>query len=137
MKKYNVKSFKSPKERREFIIKVNNEPIRYVGSSSVKFLDWSRALRIHQWLKNLLLFIPYLAAHHLGSHQLGHIQSLTTLALAFISFSLCASSVYVINDLLDLESDRRHPRKKYRPFASAKLSILVGVGVIPFLIGIR
>jgi len=92
---------------------------------------WLKALRVHQWLKNLLLFVPLLAAH-----QFGNFQSLVTLTLAFISFSLCASSVYIINDLLDLESDRRHPRKKNRPFASAKLPISLGVAVAPLLIGI-
>ena len=91
---------------------------------------WLKALRVHQWLKNLLLFVPLLAAH-----QFGNFQSLATLTLAFISFSLCASSVYIINDLLDLESDRLHPRKKNRPFASAKLPISLGVAVAPLLIG--
>ena len=103
---------------------------RTFPSESVKFSDWLRALRVHQWLKNLLLFVPLLAAH-----QLTNIQSLANPALAFISFSLCASSVYVINDLLDLESDRRHPRKRYRPFASAKLSIAIGVAIAPLLVG--
>jgi len=89
-----------------------------------------RALRLHQWLKNLLLLVPLLAAH-----QFGNFQSLATLFLAFISFSLCASSVYIVNDLLDLESDRRHPRKKSRPFASARLPISLGVLVAPLLVG--
>ena len=91
---------------------------------------WLKAFRVHQWLKNLLLFVPLLAAH-----QFGNFQSLATLTLAFISFSLCASSVYIINDLLDLESDRRHPNKKNRPFASAKLPISIGVVVALILIG--
>jgi 4-hydroxybenzoate polyprenyltransferase/phosphoserine phosphatase len=93
--------------------------------------DWIRALRLHQWLKNLLLFVPLLAAH-----QFGNFQSLVTLIIAFFSFSLCASSVYIINDLLDLESDRNHPRKKNRPFASAKLPITLGGVVAPLLIGV-
>lgn len=91
--------------------------------------DWLRALRLHQWLKNLLLFVPLLA-----SHQLGNIQSIITLIVALISYSLCASSVYVINDLFDLESDRNHPRKKQRPFASGKLLIKSGAVVAPLLI---
>ena len=90
---------------------------------------WLRALRIHQWLKNLLLFVPLLAAH-----QIGNSQSLGLLVIAFLSFSLCASSVYITNDLLDLESDRSHPRKRFRPFASAKLSVLHGVIAAPLLI---
>lgn len=91
--------------------------------------DWLRALRLHQWLKNLLLFVPLLA-----SHQLDNIQSIATLIVALISYSLCASSVYIINDLFDLESDRNHPRKKQRPFASGKLPIKLGVAVAPLLI---
>ena len=100
-------------------------------SDGVGILDWFKALRVHQFLKNLLLLVPLLAAH-----QLGNIQSLATLVLAFISFSLCASAIYVINDLLDLESDRNHPRKRYRPFASARLSIALGVAIAPLLIGL-
>lgn len=98
-------------------------------SLGVTLSDWRRAFRVHQWLKNLLIFVPLLA-----THQLSNIQSLTTLTLAFISFSLCASSVYITNDLLDLESDRRHPRKRHRPFASAKLPIAIGVAVASILI---
>ncbi|MDB3882443.1 UbiA family prenyltransferase [Amylibacter sp.] len=92
---------------------------------------WLKAIRIHQWLKNLLLFVPLLAAH-----QVGNAQSLGLLIIAFFSFSLCASSVYITNDLLDLESDRRHPRKRFRPFASANLSVLHGVIAAPLLIAV-
>jgi 4-hydroxybenzoate polyprenyltransferase/phosphoserine phosphatase len=90
---------------------------------------WIKALRVHQWLKNLLLFVPLLAAH-----QIGNVLSLGLVAIAFVSFSLCASSVYIVNDLLDLESDRKHPRKRFRPFASGKLSILYGVVAAALLI---
>jgi 4-hydroxybenzoate polyprenyltransferase len=84
---------------------------------------------LHQWLKNLLLFVPLLAAH-----QISNIQFLSTLILAFLSFSLCASAIYIGNDLLDLESDRKHPRKRFRPFASASISIKVGVMLAPLLV---
>ncbi|MBO9688681.1 MAG: UbiA family prenyltransferase [Mitsuaria chitosanitabida] len=90
---------------------------------------WRRALRLHQWLKNLLLFMPLLAAH-----QLSNLQAWSTLALAFVAFSLCASSVYLANDLLDLESDRLHPRKRARPFASGALPVWVGVALAPILL---
>ena len=100
-------------------------------SESVRLSHWCKALRVHQWVKNLLLFVPILAAHHFGN-----VQSLTTLLIAFMSFSLCASSVYIINDLLDLESDRQHLRKKNRPFASAKLTIAVGIAIVPLLISL-
>lgn len=94
--------------------------------STITLSHWRRVFRVHQWLKNLLLFVPLFAAH-----QIGNIQSLYTIILAFISFSLCASAVYVANDLLDLESDRKHPRKRNRPFASAAIPIKVGVVLTP------
>ena len=98
-------------------------------SLGVTLSDWRRAIRVHQWLKNLLIFVPLLAAH-----QFGNTPSLFILILAFFSLSLCASSVYITNDLLDLESDRRHPRKKNRPFASAKLSVKSGAVLAPLLL---
>jgi 4-hydroxybenzoate polyprenyltransferase/phosphoserine phosphatase len=88
-----------------------------------------RAIRPHQWLKNALLAVPLLAAH-----QIGDLQSWFGLLLAFIAFSLCASSVYIANDLLDLESDRQHPRKRYRPFASGQAPIWKGVLLAPILL---
>ncbi|OQW88115.1 MAG: hypothetical protein BWK72_10255 [Rhodoferax ferrireducens] len=90
---------------------------------------WRKSLRVHQWLKNLLLFVPLFAAHRVGEFDM-----LLTLGLAFIAFSLCASSVYIANDLLDLESDRKHPRKCKRPFASGSLPIWQGVVVAPILL---
>jgi 4-hydroxybenzoate polyprenyltransferase len=88
-----------------------------------------RMLRAHQWLKNLLLFLPMLAAH-----QLSNADMWLSLALAFFSFSLCASSVYIINDLLDIENDRKHPRKCKRPFASGRVAIWKGIALAPVLL---
>lgn len=79
-----------------------------------------QALRPHQWLKNVLVFLPMLAAHQLD----GPIFLLSL--LAFVCFSAVASSVYVLNDLLDLAADRAHPRKKNRPFASGSIPIAHG-----------
>lgn len=93
---------------------------------AVTLSHWRRVFRVQQWLKNLLLFVPLLAAH-----QISNIQLLSTLILAFVSFSLCASAVYMTNDLLDLESDRKHPRKRHRPFASAAVPIKAGVVLAP------
>jgi 4-hydroxybenzoate polyprenyltransferase len=87
---------------------------------------WRRVFRVHQWLKNSLLFVPLLAAH-----RVSETDSLIQLIVAFISFSLCASAVYITNDLLDLESDRQHPRKKYRPFASGLVPISYGAILAP------
>ncbi len=91
--------------------------------------EWRRMLRVHQWLKNLLLFVPMVA-----SHRLGDLETLGTLMVAFLSFSLCASAVYIVNDLLDLESDRLHPRKRNRPFASGRVPVWRGVAAAPLLL---
>jgi len=90
--------------------------------ASVGLPDWLHAMRLHQWLKNLLLLLPLAGANHID-----HMEVLSAALLAFLSFGLCASSVYVFNDLLDLESDRKHPTKHKRPFASGKLSIPQGL----------
>lgn len=79
-----------------------------------------KALRPHQWLKNILVFLPMLAAHHYDVATFA--QSL----LAFVAFSMIASAGYVFNDLLDLAADRAHPRKCKRPFASGALPIAHG-----------
>ena len=95
---------------------------RVFPSPALNFDAWCRVLRVHQWLKNILLFVPIFAAHRLADPD-------TWLALifAFFSFSLCASSVYIVNDLLDLESDRQHPLKCKRPFASGLVPAWMGV----------
>lgn len=98
-------------------------------SPKLGFTTWRRVLRVHQWLKNLLLFVPLLAAH-----QLTILDTWLALILAFFSFSLCASSVYIVNDLLDLESDRQHPRKCKRPFASGLVPAWMGVVLAPLLL---
>ncbi|OGV27636.1 MAG: hypothetical protein A3F18_07605 [Legionellales bacterium RIFCSPHIGHO2_12_FULL_37_14] len=94
-------------------------------------VHWRQVFRIHQWIKNLLLFVPLLAAHQIDS-----LPQLQKLLLAFISFSTCASAVYIINDLLDLESDRQHPRKCHRPFASGAVPIAYGFFGAPFLLAV-
>jgi 4-hydroxybenzoate polyprenyltransferase len=87
-----------------------------------------RAIRVHQWAKNILVFGPILL-----SHNIGNIEKLSRGAVAFVAFSLCASGVYLLNDLLDLESDRRHAKKRFRPLASGKLTIPVAVSAVPLL----
>jgi 4-hydroxybenzoate polyprenyltransferase len=82
---------------------------------------WLRAIRLHQWLKNLLLFVPLLTAHTFTG------TALATLALAFIAFGCVASGTYLLNDLLDLDADRRHPRKSKRPFAAGDISPAFGL----------
>ena len=91
--------------------------------------NYARALRLHQWLKNLLLFVPALAAHELDNMAL-----LSQAGIGFIVFGLCASSVYLLNDLLDLGADRRHPRKRHRPLAAGTISIKAGAALVPALL---
>ena len=87
-----------------------------------------KAMRPHQWLKNLLVFAPMMAGHAFNLATLG-------LALAaFAAFSLVASSVYLLNDLLDLKSDREHARKRLRPFASGRAPVLQGALLAPALL---
>ena len=92
----------------------------------IGFTAWRRVLRLHQWLKNILLVVPAVAAH-----QVTQIETWLSLILAFFSFSLCASAVYITNDLLDLESDRQHPYKHTRPFASGQVPVWVGFALLP------
>ncbi|KQV44878.1 UbiA family prenyltransferase [Duganella sp. Root336D2] len=102
---------------------------RSFAAPGAGFTAWRRVLRVHQWLKNLLLFVPLFAAH-----QFTDPANWMPLLLAFIAFSLCASSVYIANDLLDLESDRQHPRKRNRPFASGQVPAWQGVLCAPLLL---
>ncbi|WP_245281429.1 UbiA family prenyltransferase [Rhizobium sp. AAP43] len=94
--------------------------IEHMSSILPSIRPYLKALRPHQWLKNLLVFLPMFAAHQLD--LLTFAKSL----LAFIAFSLVASSVYIVNDLLDLSADRAHPRKRNRPFASGSIPIAHG-----------
>lgn len=91
--------------------------------------DWRKALRLHQWMKNILIFVPLLAAHQLDNYLL-----IWQGVMAFLFFGLCASSVYLLNDLLDLADDRHHGTKRFRPFASGRLSIGSGIMVFPLLL---
>ena len=88
-----------------------------------------RSMRPHQWLKNALLFLPLLL-----SHRLQELDLLISSAAGFVAFSLCASSVYLLNDMLDLESDRLHTTKKFRPFAAGDLSLRSGFLAAPALL---
>jgi 4-hydroxybenzoate polyprenyltransferase/phosphoserine phosphatase len=99
------------------------------GTRELTLPVWARALRVHQWVKNLLVFTPLVLSHEFTNTEL-FLDAVT----AFFSFSLCASSVYILNDLLDLESDRHHPRKRFRPFAAGELSLLSGAIAVPFLL---
>ena len=90
-----------------------------------------RALRPHQWVKNLLVFVPILLDHRLKEPEV-----LTRGAMAFVAFCLAASGAYVLNDILDLEADRGHPIKRNRPFASGALSPRAGYMLALALVGV-
>ena len=100
----------------------------FPAPGGVPWVAWGKALRLHQWLKNVLLFLPLLAAHRFD------LQSWLPALLGFVAFGLCASSVYLLNDLLDLPSDRQHPRKKLRPFAAGRIPALHGILLAPCLL---
>lgn len=85
---------------------------------------WLRALRVHQWMKNFLLFVPLLTAFSFFD-----ISKLMAIMTAFFAFCLAASATYMVNDLWDLENDRSHPRKRDRPFANGSIPIPNGIGV--------
>ncbi len=89
------------------------------------------ALRLPQWLKNLLVFVPLLTPYRFFELDL-----LARAFLSFLAFGLCASSVYLVNDLTDLPADRHHPRKRQRPFAAGELSLFWGLASIPLLLGL-
>jgi 4-hydroxybenzoate polyprenyltransferase len=85
----------------------------------------AQAMRPGQWVKNLLVFVPLLLAD-----RLFELAALALAIQAFVAFSLCASAAYVLNDLLDVEADRRHPYKRRRPFAAGTLSVRHGLCII-------
>ena len=101
------------------------------ASSSSSLPPRLRLLRPHQWVKNTLIVIPFLA-----SHQSPQVWDVVALAVMFACFCLAASAGYVINDLLDLSSDRRHPHKRHRPLASGAVTFDTGlrIGIACFLI---
>lgn len=115
----------SLRRRAEAVSHVGREfPRRPVGAR-----DLIRVFRLHQWAKNLLLFVPVIA-----SHDLGQPGDWVDMLVAFLAFSLCASSVYVINDLHDLDSDRHHARKRRRPFAAGAVPLRTGWLLAPMLL---
>lgn len=103
------------------------KPLSLLGSAQSGWAAVLNACRPHQWAKNLLLFLPMLLAHR------GDAPTAIAVGLAFVAFSLCASGVYVLNDIGDVAADRQHPRKRLRPFASGQLSITAGVRLAALL----
>ncbi|MDQ2868933.1 MAG: UbiA family prenyltransferase [Verrucomicrobiota bacterium] len=131
-------------DSRRFIAAVNAvAPVEIsFAKRSDAFASVLRSLRPHQWAKNILVFVPVLT-----SHRLTDVRSMLLGTLAFASFCLLASGVYLLNDLLDLEADRAHPAKRRRPLASGALSIplaetlclclLIGGFAVGFFCGVQ
>lgn len=114
------------------------EEVEHLATYTPTMGAFFNAIRPHQWTKNALVFLPMLAGHQIDG------PTFVSSLLAFIAFSLIASSVYVLNDLLDLKADRAHPRKRMRPFAAGSIPIasgtwmamgllVVGAGIAAFL----
>jgi 4-hydroxybenzoate polyprenyltransferase len=95
---------------------------RVFPPSTTGLRDVVHAMRCYQWVKNLLLFVPAVTSHTILEWSVSGKAT-----LAFLSFCFCASAAYILNDLLDLEEDRRHATKKDRPFASGQISIGSGI----------
>jgi 4-hydroxybenzoate polyprenyltransferase len=93
-----------------------------------QWLAFPQALRVHQWVKNLLIFVPVLL-----DHKLFNLPVLMKAVLAFAAFCCAASGAYVLNDLLDQDADRRHRLKRHRPFAAGLLSRSFGYTLVPLL----
>lgn len=108
--------------------KINNS-VQHIEVESATFKTYLKAIRVHQWVKNALLFVPLLT-----SHNVTEIYLIILCVWGFIAYSLAASSVYVLNDLVDLDADRQHPSKSKRPFAAGTIPIIVGLVLFPCLL---
>jgi 4-hydroxybenzoate polyprenyltransferase len=101
---------------------------RHLPASRSGLRTWLRLLRVHQYVKNMLVFVPLLAAHQLDA------GSVASAVLATVSFCLCASSVYILNDFVDIQADRAHPIKKKRPLAAGDIPPAHALLTIPALL---
>jgi 4-hydroxybenzoate polyprenyltransferase len=103
--------------------------VRHVDVPAATAADWLRAMRLHQWAKNLLVLMPAMPL-------VAEIDASAWIALliAFLCFGLCASSVYLLNDLLDLEADRSHARKRFRPIPAGRLPVFAVLAAVPALL---
>ena len=106
------------------------QPVRAFDERAHPVKSFIKAIRVHQWAKNVLIFLPLLLAHNLNAGAV-----LRTIA-AFLCFCLTASATYIVNDLLDIEADRRHHKKRYRPFAAGDLSAIAGAEIVVLLLGL-
>jgi 4-hydroxybenzoate polyprenyltransferase len=99
-----------------------------LSCSKPRIRDWLHLIRVHQYVKNLLIFVPPLAAHAL------HFDTIARSTTAFVAFCACASAVYLENDLIDLKADRAHPSKRKRPLASGQIKLQHALVAAPILL---
>jgi len=111
----------APDEKAAKRIMGSDEFSQRVHQEGVRLRHFAKAMRPHQWVKNVLIFVPLAL-----SHQIVDFDKLRLSILTFIAFSLCASASYVWNDILDVQADRAHPRKRERPIASGAMPIPLG-----------
>jgi 4-hydroxybenzoate polyprenyltransferase/phosphoserine phosphatase len=119
----------SPSQRLREQARAHGAPVEIAAARPCRFHACLKLLRPHQWAKNLLVFVPLL-----GAHRLGDWAALLDAGLAFVAFCLCASAIYAVNDLADLEADRKHVRKRRRPLASGAVSIPAGLALAAALL---
>ena len=114
--------------RAETLAAPDGRPVAHLAPATAGLGPALREMRPHQWVKNVLIFAPVVAAQAFTG------QALVQAGLAFVAFALVASGVYVLNDLLDLGPDRAHPRKRHRPVASGALAIRHASVMVPGLL---
>jgi len=89
------------------------------------FIEFLKLIRITNWIKNFFVFVPLIFSLHLFD-----LEYLTTVLISFFSFCLASSTIYVFNDIIDIEADRQHPVKRFRPLASGKFSIKFAYSIV-------
>ena len=119
----------APSRRLRNRLSKTGRPLETLVERRRNWKAYFKALRPHQWMKNILVFLPLVLAHDLADAW----KWLYAL-IAFVAFSVCASAVYLVNDLVDLEADRRHPTKRKRPFASGRIPVEFGLVAPPILV---
>jgi 4-hydroxybenzoate polyprenyltransferase len=104
-----------------------SEDVEHLRHERPTWRTWAKLIRVHQYAKNALVFLPLLTSHRFEW------DAAMQASLAFVAFCLCASSVYIINDLVDLQADRRHRSKCRRPLASGAVPLVHGLLAVPVL----
>jgi 4-hydroxybenzoate polyprenyltransferase len=102
--------------------------IEFNDKSNDRLFQFVRLLRMKQWVKNFFLF-----AGIIFSQQLGQPKQLIKVMIGFAAFCMISSALYILNDWVDVENDRNHPKKKYRPLASRAIKIPVAIGLMAVL----